>query len=124
MHGHKNIKFVKIKVASCMNFGGKDVRRRCSSISFATSALQCGGWSAPHRGRRVVTLLIVRRFLRTFPSSRRAYSLGMWVYVMPEELYYAFGTRNDLAQLVEALRYKAEGRGFDSLWCHSNFSLP
>jgi hypothetical protein len=28
-----------------------------------------------------------------------------------------------LAQLVEALRYKPEGRGFDSRWCHWNFSL-
>jgi hypothetical protein len=23
-----------------------------------------------------------------------------------------------VAQLVEALRYKSEGRGFDSRWCH------
>jgi len=28
-----------------------------------------------------------------------------------------------VAQLVEALRYKTEGRGFDSRWCHWNFSL-
>jgi len=28
-----------------------------------------------------------------------------------------------VAQLVEALRYKPEGRGFDSSWCHWNFSL-
>jgi hypothetical protein len=28
------------------------------------------------------------------------------------------------AQFVEALRYKPEGRGFDSRWCHWNFSLP
>jgi hypothetical protein len=28
-----------------------------------------------------------------------------------------------LVQLVEALRYKSEGRGFDSRWCHWNFSL-
>jgi hypothetical protein len=28
-----------------------------------------------------------------------------------------------VAQLVEALRHKPEGRGFDSLWCHWNFSL-
>ena len=27
------------------------------------------------------------------------------------------------AHLVEALRYKSEGCGFDSRWCHSNFSL-
>jgi len=30
---------------------------------------------------------------------------------------------NAVAQLVEALRYKPEGRGFDSQWCHWNFSL-
>ena len=28
-----------------------------------------------------------------------------------------------VAQLVEALLYKLEGRGFDSRWCHWNFSL-
>jgi len=28
-----------------------------------------------------------------------------------------------VAQLVEALRYKPEGRGFDSRWCLWNFSL-
>jgi len=28
-----------------------------------------------------------------------------------------------IAQLVEALRYKSEGRGFDSRWCHWNFSF-
>jgi hypothetical protein len=28
-----------------------------------------------------------------------------------------------VAQLVEALRYKPEGRGFHSRWCHSIFSL-
>jgi hypothetical protein len=28
-----------------------------------------------------------------------------------------------VAQLVEVLRYKSEGRGFDSRLCHRNFSL-
>ena len=28
-----------------------------------------------------------------------------------------------VAQLVETLRYKPEGRGLDSRWCHWNFSL-
>ena len=28
-----------------------------------------------------------------------------------------------VAHLVEALRYKPEGHGFDSQWCHWNFSL-
>jgi len=27
------------------------------------------------------------------------------------------------AQVVEALQYKAEGRGFDCQWCRCNFSL-
>jgi hypothetical protein len=31
--------------------------------------------------------------------------------------------RHAVAQLVEALRYKLEGRGFDSRRCHWNFSL-
>jgi hypothetical protein len=26
-----------------------------------------------------------------------------------------------VAQVIEALRYKPEGRGFDSQWCHWNF---
>jgi hypothetical protein len=33
------------------------------------------------------------------------------------------GQINAVALLVEALRYKSEGRGFDSRWCHWNFSL-
>jgi hypothetical protein len=28
-----------------------------------------------------------------------------------------------VAKLVEAPRYRPEGRGFDSRWCHLNFSL-
>jgi hypothetical protein len=28
-----------------------------------------------------------------------------------------------VAQLVEALHYKPESRGFDSRWCHWNFPL-
>ena len=28
-----------------------------------------------------------------------------------------------VAHLIEALRYKPAGRGFDSRWCHWNFSL-
>jgi hypothetical protein len=34
-----------------------------------------------------------------------------------------FGSTLLVAQLVEALRYKPEGRGFDFRWCHWNFSL-
>ena len=31
-------------------------------------------------------------------------------------------TGHEMVQLVEALRYKPEGRGFYSRWCHSDFS--
>jgi len=36
---------------------------------------------------------------------------------------YAYEWGHAVVQLVEALRYKLEGRGFDSQWCHWNFSL-
>jgi hypothetical protein len=35
------------------------------------------------------------------------------------EIHYLSG--HAVAQLVEALRYKPEGRGIDSRWCHWNF---
>ena len=39
-------------------------------------------------------------------------------------LMYAFLVRGHaVAQLVEALRYKSEGRGLDSRWCYWNFPL-
>jgi hypothetical protein len=31
--------------------------------------------------------------------------------------------KDAVAQLIEALPYKPEGHGFDSRWCHWNFSL-
>jgi hypothetical protein len=34
-----------------------------------------------------------------------------------------FGGTLLVAQLAETLRYQPESRGFDSLWCHLNFSL-
>jgi hypothetical protein len=34
---------------------------------------------------------------------------------------YVIDTGHAVAQLVEALRYKPEGRGFDSRWSHWNF---
>jgi hypothetical protein len=35
----------------------------------------------------------------------------------------AFKQGHAVAQLVEALRYKSEGRMLDSRWCHWNFLL-
>jgi len=34
-----------------------------------------------------------------------------------------FSEGKAVANLVEALRYKHEGHGFDFQWCHWNFSL-
>jgi hypothetical protein len=34
-----------------------------------------------------------------------------------------FALEHAVEQLVEALRYKSEGHGFDSRWCHWNFSV-
>jgi hypothetical protein len=38
-------------------------------------------------------------------------------FVFTQEVGYVVG------QSVEAVRYKPGGRGFDSRWCHWNFSL-
>ena len=49
-------------------------------------------------------------------------------YIIMLYLLYIFGYHirvlgHAMAQFVEALRYKPEGGGFDSRWCHWNFSL-
>jgi len=63
--------------------------------------------------------------------------LYIWSYPWQQDVRYMFvrgwqnlyahiiTTRGTLlvVQLVEALRYKSEGRWFDSRWCHWNFSL-
>ena len=36
-------------------------------------------------------------------------------------IYFKVGTRGGV--VVKALRYKPAGRGFDSRWCHWNFSV-
>jgi len=41
-------------------------------------------------------------------------------YFLASILVYDWG---HVVVLVEALRYKPEGRGYDSRWCHWNLSL-
>jgi hypothetical protein len=55
-----------------------------------------------------------------FCASRdRVYTfLTIYIYIY---IYMYIGAAG--AQLVEVLFYKPEGRGFDSRWCHWNFSL-
>jgi hypothetical protein len=44
-------------------------------------------------------------------------------YFRPKLMLTLYVYKDRGAQLVEALHYKPEGRGFDSRWCHWNFSL-
>jgi len=59
------------------------------------------------------------RFKKKFFSLERYVTGRFLVYLIT--LYDRMG--HAVAQLVEALRYNSEGRGFDSRWCHCNFSL-
>jgi hypothetical protein len=52
--------------------------------------------------------MAINTFLKPFTYS------SIIVYLLAEHA---------VAQLVEALRYKSEGRGFDSRWSLRNFSL-
>ena len=43
--------------------------------------------------------------------------------ILPQIFLFFGGGAYAVAHMVEALRNKPEGRGFDSRWCHWNFSL-
>ena len=65
-------------------------------------------------------LSLCRQLLKTMNITR------VWhckVRVSSLQYIYSPTRYTAVAQLVEALRYKSEGRGFDSRWCHWNFSL-
>ena len=47
----------------------------------------------------------------------------LYQYLVVFNLSYTSLEGLAVAQLVEVLRYKSEGRRFDSRWCHWNFSL-
>ena len=60
-------------------------------------------------------------FPLTFEQSR-----GITRYLHPEYnviIYHISRWELAVSQLVEALRCKPEGRGFDIRWCHWNFPL-
>jgi len=59
-------------------------------------------------------------------TTSRAVCLEIWEPQTPGTLRACAGIsvrRHAVAQLVEALRYKSEGREFHSRWCQWNFSL-
>jgi len=47
----------------------------------------------------------------------------VYIYTYIYICIYIYIWGHAVAQLVEALHYKPEGRGFDSRWCHWKFSL-
>jgi hypothetical protein len=49
--------------------------------------------------------------------------MNLYIYIYIYIYKYIKAEGHPVAQSVEALRYKPEGRGFDSRWCHWNFSL-
>jgi hypothetical protein len=61
-------------------------------------------------------ILFIEGPFNILPSTPRASKLSL--------SFRSFTRRGHaVAQLVEALHYKPERRGFDSRWCHWNFSL-
>ena len=57
----------------------------------------------------------------SFNSGFKVLMLDMFLAIEPDT---CDSRGHAVAQLVEALRYKSEGRGFDSRWYNWNFSLP
>ena len=71
---------------------------------------------------------VISDYIRFIPSDQTS-SLTLVDFQLDAQNSYLF-TYNTfikmghaVAQLVETLRYKLEGCGFDSRWCHWNFSL-
>jgi hypothetical protein len=68
-------------------------------------------------------------FLSPLPPLQR--NLHDSIYISKFKLLFSFNILDAItykleyavAQLVEALRYKPEGRGFDSRWSNWNFSV-
>jgi hypothetical protein len=61
----------------------------------------------------------VMEFLNMFQDGTNV-SL-FWVIIMVKNDISMYGTRGGI--VVKALCYKPLGRGFDSRWCHWNFSV-
>jgi hypothetical protein len=45
------------------------------------------------------------------------------IFILRYHIKSLYRIPRDLSELFETLRYKLEGRGFDSRWGHWNFSL-
>ena len=71
--------------------------------------------------------LLLSKHVEIFPSqyeTGRGWGKGGELTSFPQVVMIHTHTHtHTVTQLVEALRYKSEGRGFDFRWCHWNFSL-
>ena len=65
-------------------------------------------------------ILAFSNFLRIF-YVRLRYVLLLPFYLFCPSIYITMGSRGGV--VVKALRYKPADRGFDSRWCHWNFSV-
>jgi hypothetical protein len=61
--------------------------------------------------------------VRHIHVKRRASLREAWYFLLLLLLLLLLPSGHAVGQLVEALCYNSEGCGFDSRWCHSNFSL-
>jgi hypothetical protein len=59
-------------------------------------------------GKKTIPVLVEYIYHLKYIKKKQQIHFSIWGHVV--------------AHLVEALRYKPEGRGFDSRWCHWNFS--
>ena len=92
----------------------KNFWRNEQDKTYLTYETLCAKVSQCNKARRADKCLI---------SSSISETTNAWIRnTVPWDIK-SFSTGHAVAQLVEAPRYKPEGRGFDSRWCHWNFSL-
>jgi hypothetical protein len=65
----------------------------------------------------------VRPFLHRLSQNSQTFSSIICRYLVPRVTLSGNIWGYAVSQLVEAMRYRSEGRGFDSRWCHWKFSL-
>jgi hypothetical protein len=76
-------------------------------------------WSCVRNGA-IWLILLLHKNSASSASLRILDRVTSLVYL---NMFLSVTWRHAVTQLVEALRYKPESRGFDSRWCHWNFLL-
>jgi len=79
-------------------------------------------WICMNRARAARSIIIYSLFIYLFIVYFRTLR-ELVIYVGANYGSLPWNRGYAVAQLVEVLRYKPEGRGFDSWWCHWNFLL-